>query len=253
MTDPFNTLSRVTFPIICDPITFFSEGLILKGVLHLPQVESPPLVVGSHGLLSNGDSPKQIALAHFLNRKGIAFFRFDHRACGASEGSFGTDMTFEKRAKDLENAIKSVRRRRPDLGEKTGLFGSSMGGATVISVSERISHQAIVTLAAPVRLSSIHVTPEQVKKIPCADHSLFKSGLEFDLSPLLSKLSNILIFHGEEDPVVPVSNAMEIFQGANDPKKIILQKKGDHQVSAPLHQQEFLNETTQWFVERLLH
>lgn len=252
MTDPFFTPSGITIPVTCEPVTFLSEGLKLKGILHLPHVKSPPLVVGSHGLLSTGDSPKQIALAHLLNQRGIAYFRFDHRGCGASEGDFATDITFEKRSRDLENAIRAVRGKIPEMGSQTGLFGSSMGGATVIAVSKRIRPRAIVTLAAPVRLSSINVTPEQMREIPCSDLSALKVRLDFNLSPLLSTLKNILIFHGGADQVVPVSNALEIFRSAQDPKRLILQQKGDHSVSDPVHQNEFLRETAIWLAKNLL-
>jgi len=33
-------------------ITFSSNGFTLKGTLHLPAAEHPPVVVGSHGLFS---------------------------------------------------------------------------------------------------------------------------------------------------------------------------------------------------------
>lgn len=251
MTDSPYSISDQSFPVTCEPVTFISDGMRLKGVLHLPKAEFPPLVVGSHGLLSNGNSPKQIALAHHLNRKGIAYFRFNHRGCGTSEGDFANDLTFEKRSRDLENAISAIRNQF-GIGEKTGLFGSSVGGATVISVSRRISLQAIVTLAAPVSLSSINATPEQIKELPCSDLSSLKARLDFNLNAILPGLKDILIFHGEEDQVVPVSNAMEIFRCAREPKKLILQQKGDHPMSDPVHQHEFLIETTKWFAERLL-
>ena len=55
-------------------LTFTSDGLQLQGVLHMPETDPPatarheraglpPLVIGSHGLLSNSNSPKHIALA----------------------------------------------------------------------------------------------------------------------------------------------------------------------------------------------
>ncbi len=74
---------------IIKDISFFSDGFKLKGYLHLPSTNRPPVVIGSHGLYSSSSSPKQIALADQCNRFGIAYFRFDHRGCGGSEGKFG--------------------------------------------------------------------------------------------------------------------------------------------------------------------
>ena len=70
---------------ICKKITFSSNGFLLSGALHLPTTDLPPVVIGSHGLLSNSSSPKQIQLARKCNEYGIAFFRFDHRGCGQSD------------------------------------------------------------------------------------------------------------------------------------------------------------------------
>ena len=65
-----------------------SENFLLRGMLHIPTDEKGPVVIGSHGLLSSGNSPKQIELAKRCGEFGIAFFRFDHRGCGKSEGVF---------------------------------------------------------------------------------------------------------------------------------------------------------------------
>ena len=78
-----------------EPITFSSDGLLLEGRLHMPEAQHPPFVIGSHGLFSTGDSPKQLALARHLNAAGIAFFRFDHRGCGRSAGSFRKETTIK--------------------------------------------------------------------------------------------------------------------------------------------------------------
>ena len=44
--------------------SFTSGDFQLKGTLHLPAgTPTPPVVIGSHGLFSTGNSPKQTALA----------------------------------------------------------------------------------------------------------------------------------------------------------------------------------------------
>jgi alpha-beta hydrolase superfamily lysophospholipase len=110
-------------------ISFISDGLRLDGVLHHPGTVAPPVVVGSHGLESNGDSPKQIELADTLCTMGIAFFRFHHRGCGTSEGHFPDVTTLENRKSDLIQAVRIILD-RDDIGSRLGLFGSSMGGST---------------------------------------------------------------------------------------------------------------------------
>ncbi len=97
--------------MICEQISFQSDKLSLSGMLHRPEVEQPPLVIGCHGLLSSSESPKQIELAKACNALGIAFFRVDHRGCGQSEGLFKDVTSFEGRCNDLKSALSQMRAR----------------------------------------------------------------------------------------------------------------------------------------------
>ena len=116
-------------------ISFTSDDFQLKGTLHLPpDTPSPPVVIGSHGLFSTGNSPKQTALAEKCAKLGIAYFRFDHRGCGESDGVFRDVTSLENRRKDLLNAISFIRG-MDETGNTLGLFGSSFGGATALSVA----------------------------------------------------------------------------------------------------------------------
>jgi fermentation-respiration switch protein FrsA (DUF1100 family) len=70
---------------------------------------------------------------------------------------------------------------------------------------------------------------------------------DFDLGRALGRLRRILVVHGEADLIVPPSHAREIFEGAQEPKRLIVQPKGDHRMSDPRHQQEFIHEAVLWF------
>jgi alpha-beta hydrolase superfamily lysophospholipase len=227
-------------------VMFSSNGFTLKGTLHLPAAPNPPVVIGSHGLFSSGSSPKQIALARQCNDFGIAFFRFDHRGCGQSQGIFQDVTTLEARCNDMISAIKTIQNRK-DTGNRIGLFGSSMGGAVCLSVFAASHACSIVTSAAPVRSSSI------IKRLEESDHSntltptFDKRYLDSDISDKLPSTHHILIFHGDSDDLVPPSNAKEIYEKAGDPKKLILQKYGDHRMSNKTHQENFVRESALWF------
>lgn len=229
---------------VCEAITFSSDGFRLNGMLHLPSgVYQPPVVIGSHGLLSTGDSPKQVALAQKCNQCGIAFFRFDHRGCGQSEGIFKQVTSLESRCNDLINAVYMLRSRN-DLGAQIGLFGSSMGGATCLTVSTMIDAGPLVTVAAPVRLS-LAGREKEVTALP--GHEAIPINFAFDISEKLSQVRNILMFHGDADEIVPVSDAREIYEKAGRPKRRIIQKQGDHVMSNIKHQESFVRESVLWF------
>jgi len=223
-------------------ITFSSDNFLLSGILHIPALEKPPVVIGSHGLLSSGSSPKQIGLANRCNDLGIAFLRFDHRGCGKSEGVFKDVTSLDGRCTDLLSAIETIQG-EDYLGSRIGFFGSSMGGTVCLSVASQFDVDSIVVFAAPLRSRMIKRGEGRT------DYD--EKKLSFDITGKLSKISNILIFHGDADQVVPFSNALEIFEKAGDPKKLITQKDGDHLMSNKAHQEKFIREAALWFKETL--
>jgi alpha-beta hydrolase superfamily lysophospholipase len=234
----------------CKKISFFSDGYQLKGTLHLPTDACPPVVIGSHGLLSSSESPKQHELAKRCNEIGIAFFRFDHRGCGKSQGYFPEVTSLNTRARDLICAVNTIRARK-DTGDRFGLFGSSMGGAACLSVARQIDIDALVTFAAPIRSETIDRSHTQNNDPKRNIADIGHTPAQFDIADNLQGVENILIFHGDADDIVPYASALEIFELAGEPKRLIRQKQGDHPMSRKVHQKEFIRETVQWFKSAL--
>ncbi len=229
-------------------IDFHADGLRLNGTLHQPDTAHPPVVIGVHGMLSTGQSPKQRALAERLNQRGIAYFRFDHRGCGQSDGRFAEMTTFEGRCNDLVAAIETVTA-LPAIGTPLGLFGSSMGGAVCIAVAADFAVKTLVTLAAPVRFAAIQV-PIHVEFEP-AFAGMTPQQMEFDLADRLHRIKNIFIVHGDADEIVPYENAEQIHSGTRAPKELFRLNDADHALSDPTHQEQFMTKTIAWFENRL--
>ena len=224
-------------------VSFVADGLHLSGVLHLPKHEPLAVVIGCHGLMADKNSPKQIALARGCRAIGMAYFRFDHRGCGDSEGVFETDTTLENRTSDLMAAVHSVNR---VLGKNMpiGLFGSSLGGTVCLTAARSLSPFAMVTLAAPVQSRSIQLpddSPESLK------NEIVENRLTFNVSDVIGSLHHILIVHGSDDETVALENAHQIYSLAQDPKAQLILKNGDHRISKSAHQERFLRKTVQWF------
>jgi len=232
--------------IITQEITFTSDSLLLHGTLSKPDIRKPPVVIGSHGLLSDSDSPKQIRLAQACNQHNIAFFRFDHRGCGQSQGVFQNVTTLNARCNDLITAVKLMQN-RDDIGNQIGLFGSSLGGTASLSVAARIKAAALVIVAAPVRsrrMENVFPAGDEFGALPV---EFYKKMLQFDISDTLSWSNTILIFHGDNDAIVPIANAHEILTQAGNPKKLIIQPNGDHRMSHPKDQKQFIRQAASWF------
>ena len=224
-------------------VSFVADGLQLSGVLHLPDHEPLAVVIGCHGLMAGKHSPKQIALARGCTAIGMAYFRFDHRGCGDSQGTFEIDTTLENRTSDLMAAVHAVNR---ILGKTIpiGLFGSSLGGTVCLTAAQNLSPFAMVTLAAPVQSRSIQLpddSPESLKK------EFVENRLTFNVSAAIGSLHHILIVHGSSDETVAIKNAHRIYSLARNPKAKLILKGGDHRIRSRAHQERFLRETVQWF------
>lgn len=224
-------------------VSFASDGLQLSGVLHLPDHEPLAVVIGCHGLMADKHSPKQIALARGCTSIHMAYFRFDHRGCGDSQGTFDIDTTLENRTSDLMAAVQAVKQ-ASGKNMPIGLFGSSLGGTVCLTAAHDLSPFAMVTLAAPVQSRSIRLpddSPESLKK------EFVENRLTFNVSAAIESLHHILVVHGSRDETVAVENAHRIFSLARDPKAQLILEDGDHRISRRTHQKRFLRRAVQWF------
>ncbi len=226
-------------------LIFPCDGLRLDAVLHRPSGGNPPVVVGSHGLFSNGDSPKQIALAERLNAMGIAYLRLDHRGCGHSEGEFDAVTTLDGRVRDLIEGVRALEHAL-DHPFHLGLFGSSLGGATCLAAAAELKPVRMVTLAAPVDSRSLLARARMNPAAPLPP-VFTMDAFQFDLADRLAGVSGLLVIHGEADEVVPVEHARKIHAAGREPKRLMINPGGDHRVTDPLHQKAFVKACQDWF------
>jgi uncharacterized protein len=226
-------------------ISFDSDGYTLTGTLHLPGSPNPPVVIGCHGLLADRHSLKQISLARACNATGMAFFRFDHRGCGDSDGKFIEVTTLAARVRDLYHAVCTMQH-HSEVGTLAGLFGSSFGGTVVLAYAIEYTSPALITYAAPINSYNINHTNIRDNSGQSPSSALLTDALAFDISPKLTSIRNILVAHSESDETVPLTHAREIHRSAGDPKRLIIFPGGDHRMSDPSHQQEFETQFIEW-------
>ncbi len=233
-------------------IEFSVDNLTLRGTLHLPETSHAPLVVGSHGLEGSQDSAKQMVLSRLLPENDMAFFRFDHRGCGLSQGEFTRDTSLEKRTRDFVAAVQHVHSLSL-TSDELALFGSSMGGATCINAWQKLEDAGMppmggILCAAPVISRSIQNIPTQANgNRPALPLSFFAENLLFNILDQAQSLHHVMIFHGDADEVVPVFNAHDLYGAMQSPKEIIIHQGGSHQMNSPNDQADFETRALAWF------
>ena len=228
-----------------EKVSFQSESQKISGVLHLPDREHPPCVIASHGLLSSKDSEKYIALGERLSNEGIAMLRFDFRGIGESEGRLEDD-TVSRRITDLGAAIDFILT-RPGLGGRLGLVGSSLGGyVSLFKAAMDTEIRAVVIWATPFHLDDLG-SKKQEENHPLPGKSFFKDFPRHRLLPVLSRVSNGMVVHGEKDELVSVDQAWEIFNSLGTYKEIRILEGADHRLTNPDHRQRATDLTVAWF------
>jgi dipeptidyl aminopeptidase/acylaminoacyl peptidase len=232
-----------------EKVFFKSEGHRISGILHLPDATKPPCVIASHGLLSSKNSEKYIALGERISKEGIAMLRFDFRGIGESEGN-EEDNTISKKVADLQAGIDFIRS-YPDLGNRVGLLGSSLGGfLSLIKASGNKEIKAVVTWAAPIHLDDLG-TKRQEEDYPLPPDAFFEDLPKHRLVPVLAMVSHCLVIHGEDDELVPLDQALGIFTHLRIPKELHVIGGADHRLTNPSHRQRAIDLSADWFKKYL--
>lgn len=232
----------------------------LVGNLHSPDdAEKPsPCVVLSHGFMSHRGSEKYLQMGYRFPLEGIAVFRFDHRGAinGESDGKF-EDTTLTGRVEDLSAALGCLDQ-VPEIDRtRTGLFGSSLGGTTILTLPHNERIRAVVLLATPISLPGLRT--EMKAKLEPQGYFQYPGGTRIskgffdDMAKynLVEKVKTIncplLIIHGDLDEQVPRHQAFVLYRHAHQPKEIRLIEGADHAITDPAKLNDVLAITLDWF------
>lgn len=115
-----------------------SNGEILRGSVITPPNTNGKLLIACHGAHSSGIGESCFAMPYFY-REGYTVLMPEHRGCGESDGKFLGYGTHE--SKDTLLWLEYARKRFPELN--IYLYGVSMGGATVLMMSDKINDPAV--------------------------------------------------------------------------------------------------------------
>lgn len=219
-------------PVLRDITYAAMDGADLKLDLYQPaEANSAPLIVWVHGGAWRSGSKKDCPLAP-LTARGFAVASVDYRLSPVAK--------FPAQAHDLKAAIRFLRAKRSTYGlsGQIAIAGGSAGGhlAALVGVtnrhavlegkigehlSESSDVQAIISFYGPANLTTIlaQSTPHGLSvRVPALELLLGgHPGAKPDLARLASPAFHVdaadpplLIFHGDQDPQVPINQSHEL-------------------------------------------
>jgi len=216
-----------------ETVTFRApDGTRLEGWFVPPRAEHGAVIIFVHGLGSNR--------AHFLDeaamltKHGYGALLFDLRNHGTSEGTITTFGYFE--VLDVHGAVEYLNTRRDMNAQRIAVMGDSMGGATALLAGARIpSIRAVIAQSAFTSLEdNIAEGVEGLTGLPAFPFAPLVSwfgermtGISVRSVRPIDEIANIspravMLIHGQEDMLVPVRNAMQLYRAAREPKELYI-------------------------------
>lgn len=216
-----------------------TDGLRLQGWFITPDSATQnTTLIFVHGLGSNrGGLLEQAAM---LQKYGYGALLFDLRNHGQSQGKV-TTLGYRE-IYDIQGAVEYLKSRPEVNPHRIGLVGISMGAGTVIRAAAHIpSIRFVIAQAAFTSLednlengirSLLYLRPFPFAPLvvwfgECAAQAEISAVRPIDDIPNISPRP-ILIIHGEMDTIIPVENAHQLFQAAEDPKYLYISPNAGH-------------------------
>jgi len=176
-------------------ISFSSGGLVLEGILAIPEGAGPfPAVIVCHPHpLYGGSMDNNVvnSISETLTQTSLVSLKFNFRGVGKSQGEFGQGIGERE---DAEAAISFIGRVKEVDSERIGLVGYSAGAGFALPVG--FNDNRIKALAA--------VSPPLTM---------------FDFDFLKSCPKPKLLISGDRDELIPIDQFLEFCQNLPEPKE----------------------------------
>ncbi|HQZ03773.1 MAG TPA: alpha/beta fold hydrolase [Thauera sp.] len=201
-----------------------------------------PAVVVVHGW--GGNAALMLPLARPLHEAGFAALFIDMRCHGASDDDSFTSLP--RFAEDAEHAFAWLAAQPGIDPQRIALLGHSVGaGAVLFAASRTPQVAAVVSVAAfshPAAMMRRWLAAKRLPERPVGryilDYVQKTIGFRFDDIAPLTTIARIrrpvLLVHGEDDEVVPIDEARQIFAARGETPVELMTVAGDHDSFADL-------------------
>ena len=233
------------------------DGVILRG--WWMNGSTGTVVVGCSG--RDGTKADLIGIGTAIWRSGHSVLLFDCRDRGESDSAPRT-LGYSEQL-DVEAAIRYAEGKMP--GAAMGMLGFSMGAALAIVAAAANGHIRAVVADSPYaslyelvrdRLRSARIPAFPVMPMVNLFNRLLYGYNLHDMNPAgdVEKISPrpILLIHGEQDSVIPVSSVQQVYQKAGEPKELWISQKANHCGTYFLNRHAYMEKVAGFFTRHLV-
>lgn len=236
---PLDKLSRVNHEEVY--IKTF-DGETLHGYLLIANKNSNKVTIFFHGNDSNVSKWCSAPL-RIQEKVPVNFLIADYRGYGKSTGS----PTFQGIILDALAMYDYLIKNRGYKPEDISLYGRSLGGAPALELARKVK-------TGPVVIQSSFTTFTELVNYtyPLIPNFAIKNDL-FNLKDLIKKINvPVLISHGSADKTAPIKFAHELYNAANEPKKLIILNGAGHNSLAQYFTDEYYDTLRELFLSSKL-
>lgn len=220
--------------------------------LWLPLESEPsPAVLVFHGAGSRRANHADFARAAVSH--GFVALTFDNRGHGDSDGKLGARAVM-----DAERLLRLLAERPEVDARRIAVRGSSMGGLLAIHAAAVSRQVAAVVAICP---AAEHMLVDDLRRLARGEPPPAGSALEsiqVDAAGLVAWLEEhdvreavqllgakpLMLIHARDDEVIPYELSQELYERAEEPKRLLLLEGGNHRSAQ--HDAEVQGETLRW-------
>jgi fermentation-respiration switch protein FrsA (DUF1100 family) len=193
-----------------------SDGVRLHGWLFTADARGPYLL-WCHG--NAGNISHRLENIALLLAEGINVFIFDYRGYGKSQGTLSEQGFY----RDTQAAWKCLLEEGPASPSRVILFGRSLGCAMASDLAVRVKAAGLI-----LESGFPHLGAMARYHYPFVISEKFLSRRYDVLSRIGRVKMPVLVVHGKQDSIVPISLGRRLFQAAPEPKSFYEIPGADH-------------------------
>jgi alpha-beta hydrolase superfamily lysophospholipase len=244
------------------PVTFFSEGKQLVGMIHYPDCQSDRAIVMCHGYTAQKTENKRLFVetARTLAADGLTVLRFDFFGSGDSAGEF-RETRVSHNIQNLKDALNLVR----NLGySKIAVLGISMGAATAILTLPQENVVGLILWSSVPdfrRLFEMFAgnLQDTLKKVDVYEHegwlverAFVLEALGYNIQGAFQKLDMPrLVIQGDQDEALFVQGFEEFKRLTADNVEFRLIAGARHTYDTVKHRREVIETTRDWLKRKM--
>jgi fermentation-respiration switch protein FrsA (DUF1100 family) len=192
------------------------DGADIFGWYMKPEKDGGRIVVFFHG--NGGHIGHRAGKARYFIEKGYGIFWSEYRGYGGNKGR-PTESGFYNDGRAVLRFIESEGYKPSQIA----LYGESIGSGVAVAMAREWQPQLLI-LEAPFS-SAMAVAQRVYYYLPV---SLLMKDRFDNVEKITDVKSSLLIVHGDEDTVIPLSLAQELYSAANHPKEFVTINGGGH-------------------------